>query len=395
MFDGMGSTTVEATAPDRTREALEARESPDAPGAHEAPAGPSSGWPAGTRRAFIVAWGVFWLLLVTVAVQEHLRQGQTDLWRPLLWELSSCLVSTLLVAALWRQIPRLDKHLSQPWSWAMRPLALLALAAPMFVLVVYSLRHGVYALVGQTYRHAPWPELFVYEVIKFSIFYGLFVAMIFGLRSFAAFHAERHRADEGLALAREAQLAQLAQQIEPHFLFNALNTVAAIIPEQPALAERLLLRLAALLRAATDLTRRPLVSLDEELTLLEAYAEIMGQRFAERVSLTWAIEPALRPCRVPALSLQPLLENAFRHGVERHAGPVAIEVRVERAATAGRVRAAVACSAGRLDPTAAPGVGLANVRRRLALVHGEAASLVVAPRAGGGVTASVEWPCEC
>jgi hypothetical protein len=338
---------------------------------------------------------VFWLLLVTVAVQEHLRQGQGDVWRPLLWELSSCAVATLLLAVLWRQIPRLDERLAQPWRWLRRPLAILALAAPAFVVAVYSLRHGVYALVGQTYRHAPWPEVFVYEVIKFSIFYLLFVALIFGLRSFAAFHAERHRAEQGLALAREAQLAQLAQQIEPHFLFNALNTVAAITPEQPALAERLLLKLAALLRAATDLARRPLVSLDEELGLLEAYCEIMGQRFADRVSVEWAVDAVVRPCRVPALILQPLVENAFRHGVERQAGPVTIEIRAERfgAPLSPCVRVVVACSAGSIEGVPTPGVGLANVSRRLALAYGPQAALSIAPRAGGGVTATLEWPC--
>ncbi|MBL8360455.1 MAG: histidine kinase [Rubrivivax sp.] len=369
---------------------------PMPPGPAAAAVAAAPGWPAGTRRAFVVAWVVFWLLLVTVAVQEHLRQGQPDVWRPLLWELSSCLVATLLLALAWPQVPRLDDRLATPGAWVLPPLALLLVAAPLFVVLVYGLRHGVYALVGQTYRHAPWAQLFVYETIKFSIFYLLFVAVIFGLRSFAAFHAERHRAERGLALAREAQLAQLAQQIEPHFLFNALDTVAAVIPTQPALAERLLLRLAALLRAATDLTRRPFVSVDDELNLLEGYAEIMGQRFADRVSITWSIDPAVRACRAPALILLPLLENAFRHGVERHRGPVAIDIRVG-CVNAGRVpqvRASVACSAGHIEATAAPGVGLANVRQRLALAHGEAASLEVGPRAGGGVTATVAWPCE-
>ena len=352
-------------------------------------------------RPFAIAWGVFWLLLVTVAVQDHLRHGQPDLWRPLLWELSSCLVASALVVLLWHQVPRLDPLLGQPWRWVARPLALLPPAAAAFVAAVYALRHGVYALANQSYRHAPWPEVFAYESVKFAIFYLLFVAVMFGMRSFAAMFAERARAQASLALAREAQLAQLAQQIEPHFLFNALNTVASAIPEQPALAERLLLRLATLLRAATDLARKPEVTLAEELTLLEAYAEIMVQRFADRVQLRWSVDASLHPCPVPALVLQPLLENAFRHGVEQHPGPVLIEIEVARAGAA-TLRAAVHCSAGELHvagpATAASldaghGVGLANVRRRLALAHGTAASLTLAPRLGGGVSAVLELPC--
>ena len=379
----------------------------------------------GPARAFLLAWGVFWLLLITVAVQDHLRQGQTDLWRPLLWELSSCAVASLLVWRAWRHVPRLDGRLAQPWRWLALPLTLLPALAPLFVGAVFAIRHGVYALVGQSYRHAPWPEVLAYESLKFAIFYLLFAAVFFGMRSFAALHAERLRAESSVALAREAQLVQLAQQIEPHFLFNALNTVAAAIPEQPARAERLLLRLASLLRAATNLARRPVVSLAEELALLEAYAEIMGERFADRVTLHWHVDESLHACRVPALILQPLLENAFRHGVERHAGPARIEIELVRvvpiapassallgahavaADAAPAWRATVSCNLGSLPPAHGPqlelGVGLTNVRRRLALAHGEAASLRLERMSadagaeggsgGGGVRVTVELPC--
>lgn len=349
---------------------------------------------AGTAaaRAFVIAWAVFWLLLFTVAVQEHLRFGSVaDLWRPLLAEGSSCVVTSLIVWLQWPHLPRLDPLLGRPWRWLARPLALLPLVAPLFVAAVYAIRHAVHALAGLTYRHPPWPEVLLYESIKFSVFYLLFVAVFFGIRSFAALHAERLRAEAHLALARQAQLAQLAQQIEPHFLFNALNVVASAIPEQPALAERLLLRLSALLRAATDLTRRPQVSLAEELNLLQAYAEIMGQRFADRVQVAWHVDDSLRGERVPALILQPLLENAFRHGVERHAGPAQIEICIGRTGQ-GALRASVACSLGALPATPGEGVGLANVRERLALLFAGRASLTVAPRPGGGVVAAIEWP---
>ncbi len=380
-------------APHVTRHATTA---PAAPAVAQAPRAQT-----GPVRAFAVAWAVFWLLLVTVALQDHLRRGHTDLWRPLLWELSSGLVASLLVWRLWPHVPRLDRLLAHPWRWTARPLAALPLLAPLFVGAVFAIRHAVYALVGESYRHAPWPELLVYESLKFAIFYLLFVAVFFGMRSFAAMHTERLRAEAGLALAREAQLAQLAQQIEPHFLFNALNTVASVIPDQPALAEHLLLRLAELLRAATDLTRRPHVTLAEELKLLRAYAEIMGQRFVGRVSMQWQVDETLADCRVPALILQPLLENAFRHGVERHAGRARIDIQVARAERQGTslLRATVACSLGELAPELptepARGVGLANVRRRLALAHDEHATLRLEARAGGGVCATIELPCDC
>src|SRR4030095_6515466 len=96
---------------------------------------------------------------------------------------------------------------------------------------------------------------------------------------------------------------------EPHFLFNALNTVASTIHSNPELADSMLTRLAALLRATTDLTRRPTCTLDEELKLLEGYTAIMCERFGDRVTLEHEVDPAARACRVPTLSVQPLMEN--------------------------------------------------------------------------------------
>ena len=106
--------------------------------------------------------------------------------------------------------------------------------------------------------------------------------------------------------ALDAQLKLLHAQIEPHFLFNALNTIASTIHTDPNLADALLTKLAALLRAATELARQPETTLDEELRLLEAYAAIMRQRFAERVDVRFDIDDSARPCRVPTLLLQPL-----------------------------------------------------------------------------------------
>lgn len=358
-----------------------------------APAGPPL-----TTRAFLIAWVAFWALLLTVALQDHWQRGHTDLWRPLLWELSSCVVASVAMALAWRHLPRLDGRLAEPARWVRWPLALLLPSALAFVAVVYALRHGVYALAGQHYVHPPWPQVLAYEVLKFSMFYLLFAAVIFGLRTFAAWHAERLRAEAHLTAAREAQLLQLAQQIEPHFLFNALNTVASAIPADPALAERLLLRLARLLRAATDQARQPMAPLREELELLRAYTEIMEQRFGERVALRWpslAADPTLGHCQVPTLIVQPLVENAFRHGVEKHPGPVALAIEVQR--DGPRLRIAVDCSAGHLPGPAAPasGVGLANVRRRLALLYGNEAQLTLHARIGGGVRATLELPCAC
>ena len=349
--------------------------------------------PAPPLAGFAVAWAVFWLLMATVAVQDHWRQGFHDLWRPLLWEGSSMLVASGIVWTQWRRIPRIDRWLRQPWRWfgaSLLPLPAIALG---FVVLVYALRHAAYAAFGQTYRHDPWGTVFTYETLKFSIFYLLFVAVFFGIRSHAAMNAEWLRAERALALSQRAQLLQLSQQLEPHFFFNALNTIASTIHSNPDLADSLLTRLAALLRATTDLARRPLAALDEELRLLDGYAAIMRERFAERLDLRFDIDDAARGCRVPTLALQPLLENAFRHGVERHPGRATVRVCAQL--IGGRLRLSVEDDAGVLPEAPAFGVGLSNLQQRLAVTYGERAALSLQQRAGGGVVAAIELPCDC
>lgn len=349
--------------------------------------------PPPPRLPFALAWGLFWVLMVTVALHDYARAGGGEFWKPLLWEGSSFAVASVMALSLWRRVGALDALLGRPWRWFAPTLWRLALMAPAFVVAVYTLRHGVYALLGLRYTHAPWPQVFAYETVKFSMFYLLFAAVLFGLRSHAAMNAERLRAERQERLAQQAQLLQLTQQIEPHFIFNALNTIAATVHEDAELADRLLTRLAALLRAATDLARSPVRALADELELLAAYAEIMQQRFGSRLTLHFQIDDAARACRVPSLLLQPLLENAFRHGVERHPGPAAITVSARR--EGARLHLSVEDDVGRLDAAAVDGVGLTNVRQRLHSLHGAAATLALQARLPRGVAALIELPCGC
>jgi hypothetical protein len=337
-----------------------------------------------SRTGWLLAWAAFWLLMATVAVQDHMRDhGAHALWRPLLWEGSSCLVASVMLALMWQRAPRHDSTLTQPLRWFFSQLRWLPLLAPLFVVAVYAIRHGVVALIGQVYNHPPWGAVFLYECTKFALFYTLFVAVVFGLRTHLALAEQRVR-------TQAAQLAQLTQQLEPHFLFNALNTIASTIHANPELADAMLTRLATLLRATTDLTRKPTCTLDEELKLLEGYTAIMCERFADRVTLELQIDPAARACRVPTLSVQPLMENAFRHGVERSSEPTRVLLRAQR--HADRLRVEVEQSRGGVADAPARGVGLGTLRERLAALHGERAQVGLDALPGGGARAWFELP---
>jgi hypothetical protein len=205
----------------------------------------------------LLAWAAFWLLMIAVGVQEHLREGSPHLWRPVIDEGSSMLVATVVALVQWRLCERLDPLLARPRRWFLRVLAWTPLVAVAFVLVVQGIRIGAFSLLDIPAPRDPWPAALLYESLKFAIFYVLFTGVQFGVRSYLAFSAERLEAERQRTLSQQAQLLQLTQQLQPHFLFNALNTVSSLIHSDPDLADALLTQLASLLRAAADAQRRP------------------------------------------------------------------------------------------------------------------------------------------
>jgi LytS/YehU family sensor histidine kinase len=212
---------------------------------------------------------------------------------------------------------------------------------------------------------------------------------------------ERERAAAALAqtadmLRRqldEARLHALESQLRPHFLYNTLNLAAELVYDEPEAADEMLTHLGALLRRSYRDSAQ-VVPLAEEMRFVRAYAEILALRFRDRVRLTINVPPELEEQPVPAFLLQPLVENAFRHGVERRERPSAVEVdamhdngsvviRVrDRGLSEGRKRAA---RGGAFDsPTATEaadrtgdGIGLKNTRERLALLYGDAGGLTL------------------
>ena len=349
--------------------------------------------PRRLRFALLAGWCAFWLLMIAVGVQDEWRHGVRPLWRPLLYEITPALVATLLAWWQWRLVRRLDPLLARPAQWFARLLMWAPLLALGFVASVYGLRHAVHAAVGVPYRHEPWGEVLAYESLKFFLFYLLFSAVHFGLRSYLAWHAERLNAERQARLAQQAQLTQLTQQLQPHFLFNALNTVSALIHTDPDRADALLTQLAALLRAATDAGHNAEQPLADELGLLQGYAAIMTQRFGDRAGVNWDIAPAARACPVPTLGLQPLLENSFRHAVEQRRAPTRIVVRA--ACSGGLLRIEVEDDGPGVLPAAEFGVGLGNLQRRLDALHGPRARVALQSSGSGGALTVVELPCGC
>lgn len=187
-----------------------------------------------------------------------------------------------------------------------------------------------------------------------------------------------------------AQLRLLQAQIEPHFLFNSLANVAALIDADPACAGRLLDALIRYLRSSLQRTRAEGGSLGDEVGLLTAYLDILKIRMGERLDYAFEIPPELLGRDFPPMLLQPLVENAIRHGLEpKLEGGF---LRVDATAADGRLRIRVADDGIGIAEAPGEGVGLSNIRARLAAIYGPTARLEVASKVGAGVTAMLDLP---
>ncbi|MBD9479663.1 histidine kinase [Pseudoxanthomonas sp. PXM02] len=188
------------------------------------------------------------------------------------------------------------------------------------------------------------------------------IALIMGLLGLAAFQAQWN-AKQLAVSAEQAKLQALQARIQPHFLFNTLNTGISLLHAKPDLAERLLLDLSDLFRAA--LSQRDSLRLEEDLSLARRYLEIEQLRLGDRLRLDWDVPAALPALQVPTLSIQPLAENAIRHGIEPSTSGGEVSIRVE--VSDGYVQVSVSNTLPPASARAAAGhqVGLSSVRARI------------------------------
>ena len=343
------------------------------------------------RLVLLAAWLLFWLLLIITAVQDDARNGGTQYWKPVLWQTSSGIAASFLMWVQWCCTTDPRRDLASPWRWFGRQVMWLPMYWIAFVPIAFGLRHAVYTMMGDTYGHAPWGETYLYEDIKLLGYFFLFNVVLFGIFTYQAMVAESARATESAALLRQARLQQMTAQMQPHFLFNALNTISSLMHEDVARADAALMRLADLLRTSLDVSEQQVTTFETELRLLRAYAHLMEERFIDRVSLQWHIDDRLLPCPVPVMSLQPLLENVFKHTVERRRDRTTITISAQRDGDVAVFR--IDDDAGRLQAAGDAGLGLANLRRRLDMLHGGAAALTLTQLAPAGVRAEMRLPC--
>ncbi len=343
------------------------------------------------RRPALNRWAVWWLIAVSWWTLDGIT-GATNYHRmgalagnpiPLEYALRTALLSAWLwvpatVLALWAA----ERFPLERGAWRRHAWAHLALAAG-----VCLARAGVVAALN------PWIGWYLElppfrEVLLTSVANNLFLYLILVGFGHAVMFARRSRQREEQLVY--AELRALKMQLHPHFLFNALNTITSYVRSEPAMAERMIARLSELLRHALQNVGEHEVTLAEEIRFVRGYLEIEQARFEDRLRVSWNIEPGVHSARVPHLILQPLVENAIKHGIGPRAGGGLVEIEARR--RDGTLELIVRDDGvGMTGSTTGIGVGLSNTRARLSQLYGSKSALHIG--AGpGGVQVFVSFP---
>ena len=270
------------------------------------------------------------------------------------------------------------------------------------VMVAYSITHTTmlyvsrsiisHALGAGPYDYGYLPARYLMEFGNDAVSYLYFLALITLYRYYRTTRQRELRTaqlERGLA---QAELRNLRLQLQPHFLFNALNTISSTMYEDPRSADRMVGQLSQLLRLSLRTSQEQEVPLRYELEVLECYLGLMRARFGKRLTTTVVTEPETLDARVPSLLLQPLVENAIRHGNASHASGGAIEVNVKRVGSMLDIDIA---DDGPGVPNGTDvygrGVGLSSTRDRLRLLYGTAHRFEAGNR-NGGFAVSIALP---
>jgi signal transduction histidine kinase len=236
-----------------------------------------------------------------------------------------------------------------------------------------------------------YPMEFSNDLIGFTSIVGLY----YFFQRFRIAQAQQLAAAELRAKLAQAQLENLRLQLQPHFLFNTLNTISSLMYEDVRVADAMLTQLSELLRLTLRVSRTHEIRLAEELEIAGVYLELMQRRYENKLRVSYAIDPALHDSLVPQLILQPLLENSLRHGM--NPGHIGMDIYIAAHRENGSLIVKVSDTGvglGTQDSAAVfgRGVGLSNIRDRLAQLYGAGQEFQIENRAAGGAEVTVRVP---
>jgi len=274
------------------------------------------------------------------------------------------------------------------------------LIAPLQVLVEGGLRIALFAVLGAGYGAAELRSQLQTYLIGRSfdnlLTCGWILAVYYLIDTYRKYRERELATSQLEARLARAELMSLRMQLHPHFLFNTLHSIAALMHKDIPSAERMLSRLGDLLRVSLENAGRESVSLKEELEFLQGYLEIEQTRFRDRLAVELDIDPLALDARVPNLILQPLVENAIRHGIAPRAA--AGRVRIRARLRGGLLQLQVLDNGpgvgADIERLFSSGVGLSNTRARLQQLYGPRHRFELRNASGGGLQVTLAFPIE-
>lgn len=332
------------------------------------------------RPERLVVYLFAWLIVGALIAGSLSRQGLA-FGEALVLVLPLFLVYSFICLSAWYVCRSVPLRTSGPMRVLVTCVASAAVAGGLWLAIAYAwlaLLDSVPALAGATGRYrAQVPVLFSAAILLFLL--ALAVHYL-GL----AFEEAREAEQRQFALqmhARDAELRALRAQLDPHFLYNCLNSIAALAGADPPGARRMCLLLGEFLRSTLHVGALSTITLGDELALADRFLQIEQVRFGDRLKVTRHVDEAALGCRVPPLFLQPLIENAIRHGIAEVLEGGVIDMRVSRAGPHLTIAIDNPCDPDALTPMR-HGTGLTNVRQRLAAMFGRDALLHARADAG-------------
>jgi two-component system LytT family sensor kinase len=354
--------------------------------------------PHASRLTRWLAYAGLWVLVSSVFASQLYLAGYVTPWpRAFAAEAVYWLAWWILLPAVFWWCRRLRGA-----RWSVRAPALLlgALAAlmlaPLLAQLLHMLQIGLRLCAGDCEpAFAPFSGPWFGSAIRAAgVNLPVYAGCVLAWHAASYYREARDRqmrAVELEGLLHQSQLEALRSQLNPHFLFNALHSMAELVHANPRLAEQLIVRLGELLRQVLQSSNRQEVPLAEELEFIRGYVEIEQMRLGERLRVIWDVDGAPAQARVPSLVLQPLVENAIQHGIAAGtgAGTLSIAARREGDSLQLEVRDA-GPGLARATPERSQGIGLANTRARLQRLYGERQAFEILP--GEGMTVRLRIP---
>jgi len=312
-------------------------------------------------------------LIIAVLISTLLHEGfVSDLWVCLIYSNVIGLLAHAILPATWDRF----NHFRAPFPWIFRGLLMLINALiGSLIAVALCMALGLYS--GGNYWHR------FFDCVGFVLMLSLVIGLALSVYESARVRLEQTRLalrtrelerERAMKLATEARLASLESRIHPHFLFNALNSISALIRRDPERAESLVERMAALLRFSLDARQGGLVPFEREMKIVRDYLEIERARFGARLRYTIDVPAEFDDLRVPPLAVQTLVENSVKYVISQSLSGGEIAVRAEE--LNGALAIEVVDSGPGFEADEAPsGHGIENVRERLAALFGDGAGL--------------------